>query len=257
MLVLRDNSARAKQILAIFWIMLGITVADMASLGWQYYLLNDVQANPGNIDMEVLRASDTLRQIITIVNLLIVLLAIVFFIMWFRRAYYNIHTLPWHNARYTEGWAAGSWFVPVVNLWWPYQIMVDIWRATQNALRERLGEPQSTAIIGWWWGLRLLDAIFGNISTRVTAGAKGIDELMTATQLEFVADIITIPAIIVTIILITRTSSFEKELLVHSETPSDSIFSENYVVPQEDVEYKIERAEQKNETGTTESKTEI
>jgi len=150
-MLLKDNTARAKQIISIFWIMLGITIVDMASLAWQYILVKDAQNNSGNADMEAIGVSDTLRQIIVIVNLIIFILAIVFFIMWFRRAYYNLHELPWHNARYTEGWAAGSWFVPVIWWWWPYQIMVDIWRGTQNALRERLGEPQSTTIIGWWW----------------------------------------------------------------------------------------------------------
>jgi hypothetical protein len=125
--------------------MFGITIADMLSLGWQYYLLIDVQANPGNIDMEILKISDTLRQIITIINILIILLAVVFFIMWFRRAYYNLHTLAWH-----------------------------------------------------------------------------------------------IPTIILTIALVQRTSNFEKELLIHSETPSDSIFSENYVPPPANTESKIE-----------------
>jgi hypothetical protein len=220
--------------------MFGITIADMLSLGWQYYLLIDVQANPGNIDMEILKISDNLRQIITIINILIILLAVVFFIMWFRRAYYNLHTLAWHNARYTEGWAAGSWFVPVVNLWWPYQIMVDIWKGTQNAIRERFGEPQPTSLIGWWWALRLIDIFFGNITARFSASANDIDELLTATRLEFISDIITIPTIILTIALVQRTSNFEKELLIHSETPSDSIFSDNYVPPPANTESKIE-----------------
>jgi len=240
MLQLRDNTARAKQIISIFWIMFGITIADMVSLGWQYYLLIDVQANPGNIDMEILKTSDTLRQIITIVNILIIILAVVFFIMWFRRAYYNLHTLAWNNARYTEGWAAGSWFVPVVNLWWPYQIMVDIWKGTQHAIRERFGEPQPTALIGWWWALRLIDIFFGNITARFSASANDIDELLTATRLEFIGNIITIPTIIITIALIQRTSNFEKELLIHSETPPDSIFSDNYVLPPANTESKIE-----------------
>ena len=238
-MLLKDNTARAKQIISIFWVMLGITIVDMASLAWQYMLIKDAANDLGNADMEAIGVSDTLRQIVVIVNLMIFILAIVFFIMWFRRAYYNLHELPWHNARYTEGWAAGSWFVPVINLWWPYQIMVDIWRGTQNALRDRLGEPQPTTIIGWWWALRLISGIFGNISARVTMNADGIDELITATQLELISDVLTIPAIIVTIVMIQRTSNFEKELLVHAETPTDSIFSDNYTPPTE-AEPKLE-----------------
>jgi hypothetical protein len=239
-MLLKDNTARAKQIISIFWIMLGITIIDMASLAWQYILVSAAQNDLGSADMEAINVSDTLRQIVVVVNLIIFILAIIFFILWFRRAYYNLHELPWHNARYTEGWAAGSWFVPVINLWWPYQIMVDIWRGTQNTLRERLGEPQPVTIIGWWWALRLTSSFFSQIAARVTGDANGIDELITATKLEFFSDIMMIPAIIITIVMIQRTSNFEKELLIHAQTPDDSIFSDNYTPPAETPEPKLE-----------------
>jgi amino acid transporter len=148
MLLLRDNTARAKQIISIFWIMLGITIVNMCSLGWQYYLLMDAQASPESIDMETLRTSDTLRTFISSANLIMLVLGMIFFIMWFRRAYYNLHMLPWHTARHTEGWAAGSWFIPILSLFWPYQIMDDIWKGTQKAIRETLAnrsQPPSLA----------------------------------------------------------------------------------------------------------------
>jgi len=238
---LRDNTARAKQIISIFWIMLGLTIVNMAAMAWRYFLLSDVQADPENVDMNMIEASDTLIIATNVAHLIIVILSIVFFIMWFRRAYYNLHMLPWHNARYTEGWAAGSWFLPIINLWWPYQIMMDIWRGTQNALKERLGEPRSAAIVGWWWALHLITSIYGNISARIGWNAEeDIDSLLTSTKVDFVGEILSIPAIIITIMLIQRTSNFEKELLVHSETPTDSIFSDNYTPSPEIVEPKIE-----------------
>jgi len=240
MVLLRDNTARAKQAISLFWIMLGITIVNMFSLGWQYYLLIDVQANPGSIDMETLQESDTLRTVITAVNFIMLVLSMIFFIMWFRRAYYNLHNLPWHNARHSEGWAAGSWFIPILSLFWPYQIMEDIWKGTQNAIKERFGEPQSTAIIAWWWAFYLVNNFFGYISAFATKGAADVEELLTATKVEFIGEIISIAAIIITIKVIQRTSSFEKELLEISETPSDSIFSEDYAPPSENMEPKFE-----------------
>jgi hypothetical protein len=237
---LRDNSARAKQIISIFWIMLGVTLVNMGSLAWQYFLLADAQADPEFIDMNILETSDMIRAIVSIAKFAIIILSIIFFIMWFRRAYYNLRTLPWHNARYTDGWAAGAWFVPIINLWYPYQIMIDIWRGTQNALKERLGEPQASTIVGWWWALHLISSFYDNISTRFGWNAEGIDELITSTQLDFVGEIIAIPAIIITIVLIKRTSNFEKELLVHSQNPSDSIFSDNYTPEPGNLQPKIE-----------------
>jgi hypothetical protein len=221
--------------------MLGLTIVNMGALAWRYFLLTDVQGDPDSVDMNMINASDTLIIGINVAHIIIIILSIVFFIMWFRRAYYNLHMLPWHNARYTEGWAAGSWFVPVINLWWPYQIMVDIWRGTQNALKERLGEPQSAAIVGWWWALHLITSFYGNISARIYWNAdKDIDSLLSSTKVDFIGEILSISAIIITIILIQRTNNFEKELIVHAETPNDSIFSDNYTPSSENIESKIE-----------------
>ena len=240
MVLLRDNAARAKQAISIFWIMLGLTITNMGALAWRHILLTDAQANPDNVDMEKIEASDTLIIAINAAHLIIVILSMIFFIMWFRRAYFNLHSLSWHSARHSEGWAAGSWFIPILNLFWPYQIMEDIWRGTQNAIREKFGEPQSTDLVGWWWALYLINKFFGYITAFASKGATEVDGLLTATKLEFVGDLISIAAIVVTTRMIQRTSSFEKELLEHSQTPSDSIFSDNYTPPTETTEPKIE-----------------
>ena len=238
MLQLRDNTARAKQIISIFWIMLGLSIVNIASLVWQYSLLSDV--DEGNIDMSLVETSDMLRSIITISNLLLIILSIVFFIMWFRRAYYNLHQLPWNNARYTEGWAAGSWFVPIINLWWPYQIMMDIWKGTQYALKERLGDPRPAAIVGWWWALHLITSFYNNIAARFGWNSDEIDDLIASTKMDIIGEVISIPAILITIVIIQRTNTFERELLAYAETPNDSIFSDNYTPPIENMEPKFE-----------------
>lgn len=250
-MLLRDNTARAKQIVSIFWIMLGIIIISIVAQAWRYSLLDGASPDIGNIDMEMINMSDLLIVVITLAYWAILILAIVFFIMWFRRAYYNLHQLSWHNARYTEGWAAGSWFVPIINLWWPYQIMVDIWRGTQNALRERLGEPQSLSIIGWWWAFYLIQRFAGNYASIMGSRANDIESLLTATQVKIFSDLVTIPAILLAIRIVQRTNYFERELMIHSETPSDSIFSDDYVPPVESTELA---ASNKNIFRTAETK---
>ena len=239
-MLIRDNTARARQIISIFWIMLGITFLKLGSLAWQYSLLSDLNNDPDSVDRDLANMSDMVHGIINLAYLVIFILSIVFFIIWFRRAYYNLHQLPWHNARYTEGWAAGAWFVPIISLWWPYQIMIDIWRGFQNALRERLGEPQSSAIVGWWWTFYLANSIWGNVTARYGWNAEELDELLLSTKLDIIGEIIAVPAIFLVIRVIQRTSYFERELLMHSQTPTDSIFSDNYIAPEQTVETKLE-----------------
>ena len=219
--------------------MFGLTFINLGSLAWQYWLLQDLFSNPQDFDPETGRTSDLLQNIVTVANLAIYILAIVFFIMWQRRAYYNLHQLPWHNARYSEGWAAGSWFVPIINFWWPYQIMIDIWRGTQNALRERLGEPQPPRIVGWWWALYLVNNFWGIVLV-FGGGENSVGEYMVSTRVQIIGEIISIPVILLAIRVVQRTNYFERELLIHSQTPADSIFSDNYVPPVKTIEPKFE-----------------
>jgi hypothetical protein len=238
--LLRDNTARAKLIISVFWIMLGLAVVDMGTLVWQYSLMSAAQSDVESADMKMIDASDTVRSFLVIVRFIMYVLTAIVFIMWFRRAYYNLNSLPWNNARYTEGWAAGSWFVPIIWFWWPFQIMMDIWRGTQNVLRERLGEPQPGMIVGWWWALFLLSRIYGFFIRAFYREVDGIDSFITAVKMQFVGEIITIAALVIAIIMIQRTNFFERELLAHAETPNDSIFSDNYIPPEESTEPKIE-----------------
>src|ERR1700742_1587272 len=34
------------------------------------------------------------------------------------------------SQRLGKGWAIGSWICPIVNLWFPYQYVVDVWRGS-------------------------------------------------------------------------------------------------------------------------------
>jgi hypothetical protein len=106
--------------------------------------------------------------------------------------------------------------------------MVDIWKGTQNAIRERFGEPQSTALVGLWWATYLINNFFAYISSFVTRESDSIEGWMSATIIESISEIISIVAIIITLRIILRVSSFEKELAMLALTPEDSIFSDNY-----------------------------
>jgi hypothetical protein len=56
--------------------------------------------------------------------------AAVMFLAWFYRARVNAEGRGWPQ-HLSPGWAIGAWFFPLLNFWFPFQIMVDIWRAGQ------------------------------------------------------------------------------------------------------------------------------
>ena len=68
-----------------------------------------------------------------------------------------------------RAWAFWGWIVPIVNLWFPFQIMGDIWRAGLPA--ERRGETAWLPAL--WWTCWLLSGlgIFGAGKMPVNSGS--------------------------------------------------------------------------------------
>ncbi|MEU7108926.1 DUF4328 domain-containing protein [Streptomyces stramineus] len=91
-------------------------------------------------------------------------------VIWFRRARINAEVFAPGTHRKSTGWAVGSWFTPVVNLWFPKQIADDIYRASAPA------GPQSApkGLLNAWWALWVASAVCGTISSVMysTANAR-------------------------------------------------------------------------------------
>ncbi|MGW9041496.1 DUF4328 domain-containing protein [Streptomyces lydicus] len=69
-------------------------------------------------------------------------------LVWLWRARINSELMSGAAAhRRARGWVVGAWTTPVANLWIPYQVVSDVWRA--SAPRR----PVSVSLINAWWAL--------------------------------------------------------------------------------------------------------
>ncbi|KAA1395370.1 DUF4328 domain-containing protein [Aeromicrobium ginsengisoli] len=68
-----------------------------------------------------------------------------------------------HLAR-SKGWVWGSWVCPVVNLWFPFQIVRDISRDPRQF--------SGSAVLGWWWALWLITRITDQIGPALVTGSE-------------------------------------------------------------------------------------
>jgi hypothetical protein len=83
------------------------------------------------------------------------------FLVWFRRAYFH-PALPADRLRFRRGLVVLSWFVPILNLVRPKQIMNDIWRASAPAPPGEAGAPRRqpvSAVVHAWWALTLVSSV--------------------------------------------------------------------------------------------------
>lgn len=207
---IKPNNERAKILLSMIWIVLGLEILSLVSSGLQYNLLQTV-SNGGELTSEAAKANDLREQIIAIIYLIAYIISGITFIMWFRRAYYNLHQKV-KNLSSTEGWAAGCWFVPFVNLYRPYQIMKELYEETKKYLVSKDESSQvdlTTKFLGVWWTLWIINGILGQIIFRLSMHADTLPKLMTTTTLNIIGGVIGVGLGIVTLRVIKDYSNVE------------------------------------------------
>jgi hypothetical protein len=88
------------------------------------------------------------------------------------RGYKNLVEMGVTGLKYSPGWAAGAFFVPILNLFRPCQIAQEMWRASDpDAVRRdgpRWEEGSGSVVIGFWWAFWIISGIFQQINFRAT-----------------------------------------------------------------------------------------
>jgi len=178
------NNQRAKNAITLIWIVLVFKVLSIISGVFQYNLLQYI-ANGGSVSYEAAFANDAREVIIAILLTIAYLISVIFFIMWFRRSYYNLHQNHL-KLSYSEGWAAGAWFVPIVNLYMPYEIMKELYKATRKLLSQAGATVENlllTKILGWWWALWIINGVLGQFVFHISKSSQTINDLIITTFL--------------------------------------------------------------------------
>jgi Protein kinase domain/Domain of unknown function (DUF4328) len=139
---------------------------------------------------------------------ILLLLTALVFLLWFRRAYWNLLALGAGRLRYTGGWAVWGWLVPLLSLVRPKQLLNDIWRASDPALPA--GQPEAwrrrpvPSVLTWWWLVFLASVAARAVTTEsfhglaqvMTFGLLGraIDLIRPTSGVQALADLLTAAA---------------------------------------------------------------
>ncbi len=209
------NAGRARTITLLFWA--HIVVLAINALVCLVAANETSESSPMYYTGEITTAQIAViaAGLIGLVKGVLFILLAVFFIQWLRRAYHNLHKAGSKNLRHSEGWAAGAWFVPFLNLVWPYQVVRDTWEETQNVFRPQpLGyEKKEDNITGWWWASYLIAGFISNIgSFAIRRQNFELGYFMTA-----MGDLTYILAAFLAIRMIQSISAMEDEMLQRAQ----------------------------------------
>src|SRR5690606_24159471 len=129
--MLRPNTKRAKNAIMGLKCVLIIEFVAIFFLYLEYSLLSSVSSKPTS--EEAINASYDQQQFFWVIYVGVYIVSTITFLKWFRRAYYNlgirVSPLSSSNIR-----AAISWFIPIVSIYKPYQILKEMYQKTNYLL---------------------------------------------------------------------------------------------------------------------------
>lgn len=149
------------------------------------------------LDAEAFYGNVGMLQLLTYVP------CVVLFLVWFARVDTAARLVGAVGFRHGHGWAVGSWFVPILNLFRPKQMVDDAWRATDPALPAGGSVDASPAVPRWvgaWWTTWVL----GNLASWRAMRLDGdtLEGLQLSVTVGIAADVLLVAAGVLAIVLV-------------------------------------------------------
>jgi uncharacterized protein DUF4328 len=109
-------------------------------------------------------------------------LALALFFVWMNRIYQKLPGLGARDLQGSPGGAVGWWFVPIANLYKPFQYLREIWRAltpglTTNDSSSRAKVSGGT-IVGALWTLAILTFALGLVGRKAGQSVVTLDDFI-------------------------------------------------------------------------------
>jgi hypothetical protein len=165
------------------------------------------------------QASEARESIVRIAQGLGLASSGVVFLFWLHRAYANLKALG-GEPRYRPAWAVAAFVVPVVNLFLPFLILQEVWRASDpetvdqkgaKALNIVVEDSSKSLLVIVWWGLWLLAVIDAVIAYRWHASRQVLNDDAIASWLVIAMSLLLMVNSVITWMLARKVAARQDE----------------------------------------------
>jgi hypothetical protein len=120
-------------------------------------------------------ARATATEIAAFFQAVLLLAAGICFFTWVYRMDKNLRAFGAEELQFRPSWVIGWFFVPIMNLYRPYQALSEIWQASDPdpAARTKAGRRpiHPPTLLGVWWGFWLLWSVIDGIAAQDVSGS--------------------------------------------------------------------------------------
>ncbi|MFI9650642.1 DUF4328 domain-containing protein [Streptomyces sp. NPDC052040] len=158
--------------------------------------------------------ADVLTAVAGTAQITALLACVVVYLCWFYRVRVNAEVFEPSGHELKRGWAIGGWFTPIVNLWFPRRIALNIWDASGPS-----GAPRPHGLVNAWWTLWIVSQLAGRASFQTDRGAHTVSGMHAAAPLSFLADGLDLAAALLAILVVLRLTRMQNEKALRGPEP--------------------------------------
>ena len=214
------GGSRATATMALLGLAALVDAAAVVTGVFQYRLLTRAAQDLPVTEAEA-AANDTIYGAVGLLQVAFLIAAGIPFLMWLHRTYRNLGSLG-TTGQYSPGWAVGYFFVPILNLFRPYQVLTEIWSGSDPSQHTQDNSlsipPEGPTLVMGWWGLFLASGFLSNSASRMMMREETTSGLQLATGVMLLADLTSVVAAILAILMVKRIE--ERQATSHQLTQS-------------------------------------
>jgi len=190
----------------LLWIWIG-TFAISAIVTW---IENVLLEDPGSTTEE-LQAHNEVTIVWGILQTITVVITMITFLMWIRRANINVRGFGAEGLQYTPNGAIGYYAVPILNVFKPYQAMREIYNASINPRTQNYRTGNTLLVT--WWSTWLVAAWLGRLALRYLFRAETVNEMIVANKMSITSNATNIVLGLVALELVITISNSQQRLV--------------------------------------------
>jgi hypothetical protein len=163
-------------------------------IGTAFALVALGQRNPADPhtldDIVISENADLIMGLVALVFLATLIFVAFASLRWIYRLNANSHLLS-DEVRISPRWNVGWFFVPLANLFKPFEGLAQAWQASQAWRNDAPGDLPT--VMRWWWGFWLIYTIVSNIAFRLELRSETVGDQFAIEALNLFTSMVAVP----------------------------------------------------------------
>jgi DNA-directed RNA polymerase subunit RPC12/RpoP len=205
---------RAKML--IFILVLGILLA-LAAVGSTYFQIRLIHKAmvEGGVTLEEGEANWKRQETVWSFKFLTFISTIVVLLFWVYRVHRNLPALRAYGLRFPPGKVLRYWFNNIALLYRPYQVVKEIWKASDPNVDISDGlswqNAKSSSTIGWWHFLWITSIPISYMGFLISLETKTVNELLTFSWIMLFSEVLFIVASNLLVLIVREVDARQEE----------------------------------------------